>query len=107
MLPYKLLAYLMYGPHQSQKFLFTLPDGKMRVRVGDMSTFLNTTRTKAYDTVEWLYTSKLIKSYDKKFVGKMKVAVLDIELMEPLDRHEEYRKLEEEAEKTKNAPETF
>lgn len=62
-LPYRILAYLLYGYHE---WLRELPEGSLELKTGPLSRRMRVTSARLIDALEWLDTYKLVQIEERR-----------------------------------------
>ena len=65
-IPYRLLAYLLYGTPDSCEFVDYLGNNKVRLYTPECSQQLKFRIVQIWDTLKWLYEQGLIEDYDNE-----------------------------------------
>lgn len=66
LLPYRLLAYLLYGSDREFDWLEQLDSGKVRIITGDCARSLRMKNVKLWESLRWLRDNKLIDKLEKE-----------------------------------------
>ena len=66
LIPYRILAYLLYAPEGDIPWIESISDDEVRVSTGDASRDLRLKNTNLWDALYWLEEAMLVKSVKKE-----------------------------------------